>query len=50
MADWSEAGKIGGIGFATVIVVLSILALAIWILGLVAKRFMGTKKQEPKGD
>ena len=33
--DWGFAGQIGGIGFGLVFVVLIILALAIWLVGLV---------------
>ena len=37
MADWtwSEAGQIGGISFGLVFVVLIILAVTIWLIGLV---------------
>ncbi|MBA7547228.1 hypothetical protein ES705_39635 [subsurface metagenome] len=33
--DWGFAGQIGGIGFGLVFAVLIILALAIWLTGLV---------------
>ncbi len=36
--DWGLAGKIGGIGFGMVFVVLIILAVAIWLAGLVVSR------------
>ena len=51
--DWSFAGQIGGIGFGLVFVILIILALAIWLTGLVLGKF-GTGKTEAndkkKGD
>ncbi len=36
--DWGFAGKIGGIGFGMVFVVLIILAVAIWLVGLVVSK------------
>jgi sodium pump decarboxylase gamma subunit len=36
--DWGFAGKIGGTGFGMVFVVLIILAVAIWLVGLVVSR------------
>ena len=51
--DWSFAGQIGGIGFGFVFAVLIILALAIWLTGLVLSK-IGTGKAEAddkkKGD
>ncbi len=51
--DWSFAGQIGGIGFGLVFAVLIILALAIWLTGLVLGK-IGTGKAETsdkkKGD
>ena len=55
IADWSwgQAGQIGGIGFGLVFAVLIILALAIWLTGLVLGK-IGTGKAEAsdkkKGD
>jgi len=43
--DWGFAGQIGGVGFGLVFVVLIILAIAIWLVGLVLKR-IGTDKGE----
>lgn len=43
--DWGFAGQIGGIGFGLVFAVLIILALAIWLTGLVLSR-IGTGKAE----
>ncbi len=51
--DWGFAGQIGGVGFGLVFAVLIILALVIWLTGLVlsksgtAKTKVGDKK---KGD
>ena len=50
MTDWAEAGKVGATGFVTVVVVLSILALALWILGFVTKKLTERSKQEEKGE
>ena len=50
MTDWGQAGLIGGVGFATVVVVLSLLALAIWAVGMVLKRLPGSEKPEKKGE
>ena len=50
MADWAEVGKVGGVGFATVIVVLSVLAMTLWVLGLVLKHIPGSDKNEKKGE
>ncbi len=36
--DWGLAGQIGGIGFGLVFVVLTVLALAIWLVGLVLSK------------
>ena len=36
--DWGFAGQIGGIGFGLVFVVLIILAVAIWLVGLIISR------------
>ncbi len=50
---WAQAGQIGGIGFGLVFAVLIILALAIWLTGLVLGK-IGTGKAEAsnkrKGD
>ena len=42
---WSQAGQIGGIGFGIVFAVLIILAVAIWLTGLVISK-IGTSKDE----
>jgi len=43
--DWGFAGQIGGVGFGLVFAVLIILALAIWLTGLVFSR-IGVGKPE----
>ena len=44
MIDWAFAGKIGGIGFGMVFVVLLILAVVLWLVGLVFKKIEAGKK------
>ncbi len=41
--DWGFAGQIGGFGFGLVFVVLIILALAIWLTGLILSRITAGK-------
>lgn len=52
--DWGLAGQIGGIGFGLVFAVLIILALAVWLTGLVTRRIGARKTEtgdsEEKGD
>ncbi len=36
--DWGFAGQIGGFGFGMVFVVLIILAVAIWLTGLIIRK------------
>jgi Na+-transporting methylmalonyl-CoA/oxaloacetate decarboxylase gamma subunit len=48
MIDWAFAGKIGGIGFGMVFVVLLILAVVLWLTGLVFKKIDAGK--EDAGD
>ena len=43
--DWGLAARIGGMGFGTVFAVLIILAVAIWLTGLVIGK-IGTSKDE----
>jgi len=51
--DWGFAGQIGGFGFSLVFLVLIILAVAIWLVGLVLRK-IGTSEAETsdkkKGD
>ncbi len=51
--DWGFTGQIGGFGFALVFVVLTILAVAIWVVGLVVKKTSTGKSEaedKKKGD
>ena len=43
--DWGFAGQIGGMGFGIVFAVLIILAVVIWLVGMVIKR-IGAGKEE----
>ena len=45
MTDWARAGFIGGVGFATVFVVLILLAVVVWLVGMVVRR---TSPGEPQ--
>jgi len=50
---WAEAFRIGGTGFGLVFGVLIILALAVWLIGLVVRRTSGDKgeaEEKKKGD
>ena len=53
--DWGEAVRIGGVGFGVVFAVLIILAVAIWLVGLVVSRIgtgegdTGDSKDSKKG-
>jgi Na+-transporting methylmalonyl-CoA/oxaloacetate decarboxylase gamma subunit len=44
MIDWAFAGKIGGVGFGMVFAVLVILAVVLWLTGLVFKKIEAGKK------
>ena len=44
---WGQAIQVGGVGFGTVFVLLIILAVVIWLTGLVFKK-IGTGKSETK--
>ena len=51
--DWGFAGQVGGIGFSLVFAVLIILALAIWLTGLVIRKISPGKAEvsdKKKGD
>jgi Na+-transporting methylmalonyl-CoA/oxaloacetate decarboxylase gamma subunit len=41
--DWGFAGQIGGFGFGLVFGVLIVLALAIWLTGLILSRMTASK-------
>ena len=43
--DWGLAGQIGGVGFSTVFTVLIILAVAIWLTGLMISK-IGSSEDE----
>ena len=51
--DWGFAGQIGGFGFGLVFLVLIVLALAIWLVGLVLRKTSTSKGEtnnKKKGD
>jgi len=51
--DWGYAFQVGGFGFALVFAVLSILAVSIWLVGLVARKISSGKAEisdSKKGD
>ena len=43
--DWGFAGQVGGVGFGMVFLLLVILAVVIWLTGLVLSK-IGTGKAE----
>lgn len=47
--DWGFAGQIGGVGFALVFVVLIVLAIAVWLVGMVINK-ISTRKKDEAGD
>ncbi len=52
VVDWGFAGQVSGIGFGLIFTVLIILAVAIWLTGLVISK-IGTGKDKignKKGD
>ena len=40
--DWGEAWKVSGMGFGLVFIVLAILAIAVWLIGVVLRRIDGS--------
>jgi len=51
--DWGFAGQIGGFGFGLVFGVLIILAIVIWLVGLVLSKIgagKGEAEDKKKGD
>ena len=44
--DWGQAAQIGGTGFGTVFLVLVILAVTLWLTGLVFRK-ISSGKEEP---
>jgi len=45
MIDWGQAWQIGGIGFGMVFAVLAILAVAIWLIGLLMMKLDARDKK-----
>ena len=53
MVDWGLAGQIGGIGFGMVFALLIILAVVIWLIGVVLNKISIRKSEtgdEKKGE
>ena len=53
IVDWGQAGQIGGVGFGLVFAILVILALVIWLVGLVLSKISVSAdeiKDKKKGD
>ena len=51
--DWGFAGLVGGIGFGAVFILLVILAIVIWLTGLILNRSSSAKTEagdKKKGD
>jgi Na+-transporting methylmalonyl-CoA/oxaloacetate decarboxylase gamma subunit len=51
--DWGFAGQVGGFGFGLVFLVLIILAVVIWVVGLILGKIEAGKAEaedEKKGD
>jgi len=51
--DWGFAGQVGGVGFGLVFVVLILLAVAIWLVGLILSKIGAGKaeaEEKKKGD
>ena len=40
--DWVEAWQVSGMGFGLVFLVLAILAITIWLIGVLLRRFDGS--------
>lgn len=49
MINWAEAGRVAGIGFGVVFLVLFILALSIKVMGLVIL-FLGIEPRDKRPD
>ena len=53
VVDWGFAGQVSGVGFGVVFGVLVILAVIIWLVGLVLNKIgstSGTTDDKKKGD
>lgn len=48
--DWGFAAQIGGFGFTLVFVVLIVLAMAIWLIGMIINKIATRKKVEESGE
>jgi len=51
--DWGFAGQVGGFGFGLVFLVLIILAVVIWVVGLILRKIGAGKAEaedKEKGD
>ena len=46
--DWGQAFQIGGIGFGLVFGVLTLLALVMWLLGVVIRRIDASEDETAK--
>ena len=43
--DWAFAGQVGGVGFGMVFALLLILAVVIWLTGLVVSKISAAKNE-----
>ncbi len=53
IVDWGQAWQIGGVGFGVVFAILIILAIVIWLVGLVLSKISvseGEIKDKKEGD
>jgi Na+-transporting methylmalonyl-CoA/oxaloacetate decarboxylase gamma subunit len=51
--DWGQAWQIGGVGFGVVFGILILLAITIWLVGLVLNKISASKNEtaeKKKGD
>ena len=48
--DWGQALQIGGIGFGMVFVVLTILAITVWLIGLLLMKMDAGHKKAAAGE
>jgi len=50
--DWGQAARVGGVGFGMVFLLLIILAIVVWVGGLVINKISASKAEttERKGD
>ena len=45
MVDWTEALRVGGLGFLTVFLVLVILSLVLWLISMIMYRALHGKSK-----